>query len=204
MMSPSKQKSVDVQLQPRRAQWKPYSCTRFLCAYENPPQIAYGTFRCGAPKCTGTFEVSPKEAYSYHQACLEKIAAENQVREQEKYRKWDLADDLINNKTTLRRYTEEMELYERVFDDEKNFNYSSASYKIQLAAGQTFEEAQASLQRQLRAMKIRHEELNEEKQRLERIVMRDLHTLVGMSSDTGVSAAGSPKMPDQGGHTKYK
>ncbi|KAI0696935.1 hypothetical protein BC835DRAFT_832613 [Cytidiella melzeri] len=84
---------------------KTYRCSRFLCAYENPPQVAWGKFQCaaiyGGQRCTGTFEVSPKDAYSWHQTCLEDIARGDAEKEREMERRLAREARIHENEETI-------------------------------------------------------------------------------------------------------
>lgn len=164
----------------RGEQRRVYSCNRLLCTYENPPQVAHGTFRCGASKCTGTFSVTLSEASSYHHTLLKKTAASNKGIEKGNnvLVKWDAANYLVGAKVTHNRFVEEKVVYEKILNGDEDFNYSTASYKVQLAAGQTVEEAKASLRRQLRAMSIRLKEVNGEIKGLDRDLHRGMKVLV--------------------------
>ena len=163
----------------RGEQRRVYLCNRLLCTYENPPQAAHGMFRCGASKCTGTFEVTLSEASSYHQTLLKNTAATGyEVREKGRDIKWDTAKYLAGTKVTHKRFVGEKVVYEKILNGDEDFNYSTASYKVQLAAGQTVEEAKASLRRQLRAMSIRLKEVNGEIKGLDRDLHRGMQVLV--------------------------
>lgn len=162
----------------RGDQRRVYSCNRLLCTYENPPQVAHGTFRCGASKCTGTFAVTLSEASSYHQTLLNNTSAGNDVRDKGRDIKWDTAQYLAGAKVAHNQFVKEKVVYEKILNGDEDFNYSTASYEVQLAAGQTVEEAKASLQRQLRAMSIRLKEVNGEIKGLDRHLHRGMQVLV--------------------------